>query len=112
MAGSWRTLRAATPLPDVVIAPGELVVVAAGEGFAELYPGFTGRVVVLGARIGNGLGDTGEQVRLLDWGGTEVDGMSYGDDAGVLDPPAPDVPAGRAWRGYPRGGPGHGGRLV
>jgi hypothetical protein len=95
--------RASDAIPTATIGPGALLVVAGGAGFAELHPGFTGSVVVLEGSIGNGLGNSGDQVKLLGPGGTMVDGMSYGDDAGVLDPAAPDVEAGHSLERVPAG---------
>jgi len=101
----WRIAdnRAADDLPAVPLGPGEILVVAGGEGFAELHPGFAGRLATLGGSIGNGLGNSGDQVRLLDASGGEVDAMSYGDDAGALDPPAPTVEAGHSLERVPAG---------
>jgi hypothetical protein len=95
--------RDAVALPEVAVAPGEFLVLAAGAGFAEQHPGFTGRLVVLGGRIGNGLGNSGDQVRLLAPDGRLVDGLSYGDDAGLLDPAAPDVAAEHSLERVPAG---------
>jgi hypothetical protein len=95
--------RVGVPLPDVAVEPDQFLVVAAGDGFAEQHPGFPGRVVVLGGRIGNGLGNSGDQVRLLAPDGRLVDGLSYGDDTGVLNPSAPDVPAEHSLARVPAG---------
>jgi len=93
--------RASTALPDVEIRPGGFVVVA-GEGFTELFPEYAGQLVTVG-RIGNGLGNAGDSVRLLNAEGAEVDAMSYGDDTSSLDPPAPSVPAGHSLERVPAG---------
>lgn len=90
-------------LPGAVLAPGAFLVVAAGDGFAELFPDFAGAVVDVGGSIGNGLGNSGDQVRLLDADGTAIDAMSYGGDTGVLDPAAPDVEAGHSLERVPAG---------
>ncbi len=95
--------RSASALPDLELASGEFVVVAAGDGFEELHPGFAGRVVRLDGRIGNGLGNSGDQVRLLNALGELVDGMSYGDDVGLLNPSVPGAPAGHSLERYPAG---------
>ncbi|RIL08456.1 hypothetical protein DCC79_13785, partial [bacterium] len=90
-------------LPDAVLPPGGFLVVAAGDGFAELFPDFAGAVVHLGGSIGNGLGNSGDQVRLLGPDGAAIDAMSYGDDNGVLDPSAPDVGPGHSLERVPAG---------
>ncbi len=95
--------RASDQIPDAELPPGEFLVVAAGEGFAELFPSFTGRIVTLEGNIGNGLGNSGDQVSLLDAAGDRVDGMSYGNDSGILDPSAPDVEAGHSLERVPAG---------
>lgn len=93
--------RAADPLPDVTIAPGGFLVVA-GERFLELFPAYAGPLVTV-ASIGNGLGNSGDRVQLIDAGGTVVDALSYGDDAGILDPPVPPVAAGHSLERVPAG---------
>jgi hypothetical protein len=95
--------RSSDDLPAVVLAPGELLVVAGGEGFRELYPAYDGKLAVLAGSIGNGLGNSGDQVRVLDAAGTVVDGMSYGDDSAVLDPSPPDVAEGHSLERIPAG---------
>lgn len=95
--------RASDALPDVEIPPGGYLVVAGGEGFAADHPGFAGALVTLGGSIGNGLGNGGDQLRLIGPDGTVVDGVSWGDDAGQLDPPAPDVAAGHSLERVPAG---------
>lgn len=99
----WRIAdhRAETILPEATIPPGGFLIVA-GEGFAELFPDFSGaRVTVV--RIGNGLGNDGDLVRLLDADGVEVDAMSYGNDASAFDPPVPAVAAGHSLERVPAG---------
>ncbi len=95
--------QSADALPEADLAAGAFLVLAAGQGFAELFPGYSGPVVVLGGSIGNGLGNSGDQVRLLAPGGELVDGLSYGDNAGLLSPPAPDVAAGHSLERVPAG---------
>jgi len=90
-------------IPDLTLAPGAFAVLAAGDGFAELFPDFQGTVVAIGGSIGNGLGNSGDQVRLLDPGGRVVDGLSYGDDIALFNPPAPDVAAGHSLERVPAG---------
>lgn len=95
--------RSSEPLPAVDLAPGEFLVVAATDAFRELYPDFGGRLAVVGGSIGNGLGNDGDRVLLLDPSGAFVDGVSYGDDASALDPPAPRVPPGHSLERVPAG---------
>lgn len=103
--GGWQIAdnQSAAVLPDLELAPGEFLIVAAGDGFDQLFPEFAGRVVRLGGRIGNGLGNGGDQVRLLDAEGRLVDGMSYGDDTTVLDPSVRRVAAGHSLERLPAG---------
>ncbi len=95
--------RASDPLPDIEIPAGGYLIVAGGEGFAIDHPGFGGRVVTLAGTIGNGLGNGGDQLRLLAADGSVVDGLSWGDDASQLAPPAPDVAAGHSLERVPAG---------
>ena len=99
----WRLAdnRAESRLPDARIAPGGYLVVA-GSRFRELHPGFEGPLLTL-PRIGNGLGNAGDRLRLLDDEGRTVDGMSYGEDAELLDPPVPLVPSGHSLARVPAG---------
>jgi len=62
--------------------------VAASERFREVYPSFSGALIVLKeGRIGNGLADKGDRLLLRDPSGNLADAVSWGDDAGVLSPP-------------------------
>jgi hypothetical protein len=79
-------------IPAFTLGPGQYLVVAAtAAGFFANYPGFDRNLVAIENAIGNGLGNTGDRVVLADGNGFEVDAMSYGTDAGVLDPPCPGV---------------------
>ncbi|MEX1103063.1 MAG: lamin tail domain-containing protein, partial [Dehalococcoidia bacterium] len=78
------------PLPEVTVAPGGYLVVAAAQAPLEAN--------LLMARvedgeIGNALNNDGDSVVLVAPDGTEVDLISYGDDTAVFDP-APPAPAG------------------
>ena len=101
----WRIAdnRTSDEIPAFEMAAGEFVVLAAGDGFAELFPSFRGRVITIGGSIGNSLGNSGDRVLLLAADDTVVDGMSYGDNADQLDPPAPDVEAGHSLERVPAG---------
>ncbi len=96
---------AITTIPDLVIAPGQLVVVAASQtGFRSNYPDYSGLLVELpGGRIGNGLANTGDRLLLRDASGVLVDALSYGDDASVFSPPCPPVAAGHSLERFPLG---------
>ncbi len=92
-------------LPDVLLPPGGLLVVAAdADAFRTNVPDFRGRLVVVAdGRIGGGLANNGDRLALLDPTGAVVDALSYGNDATWLDPPAPDVPAGHSLEREPPG---------
>ncbi len=96
-------------LPPFVLGPGQYLVIAAtADGFAANYPGFSGNLVTLGgaigsAGIGNGLGNTGDRVSLLDSGGNPVDAMSYGSDTTAFNPACPTVAAGQSLARVPPG---------
>jgi hypothetical protein len=96
--GGWSLADAASRdvLPSRVCGPGEFVVVAASDSFMKAYPSFSGTAVVLGGRIGNGLGNNGDRLLLLDASGAPVDAISWGRDRSILGPSIPDVPAGHS----------------
>jgi hypothetical protein len=50
----------------------------------------------LGGRIGNGLGNDGDVLDLLDPSGSILDAVSWGDDITAFDPPVDDVPEGHS----------------
>lgn len=79
-------------LPAQVVPPGGYVVVAAKS--AKLPDGVA-RVTVADGVIGAGINNTGDTIRLLTPGGAEVDAVSFGDDASVLDPAPPAPPTGK-----------------
>jgi hypothetical protein len=82
-------------IPAFTLAPGGYLVIAAtSAGFFANYPNYTGNLIVLEDSIGNGLGNAGDRLILLDPDGAQVDAMSYGSDTGVFSPPCPDVPEG------------------
>jgi DNA/RNA endonuclease YhcR with UshA esterase domain len=90
-------------LPPVELPPGNFVVVAASPHFQENFPDFHGAIIYLDGIIGNGLGNDGDRVVLRGPGDELVDGISYGDDASVLDPPCFDVAAGHSLERAPAG---------
>jgi hypothetical protein len=101
----WRIAdnRSSDLLPDISLPPGGYAVIAGGAGFLADHPGFDGLLVDLGGAIGNGLGNGGDQLRLIDAEGRTVDALSYGDDASQLDPALPDVEAGHSLERMPAG---------
>ncbi len=88
--GGWRIAdgTASQVLPSVTVAPGSYIVVAGGS--ASLPTGIV-TVVPPGGQIGNGLGNSGDIVRLLAPDGAVADEVSYGDNVNVFDP-APEAP--------------------
>jgi hypothetical protein len=93
-----------TRLVAAQLAPGEFLVVAATDRFRENFPDFAGRVITAPTGlIGNGLGNTGDQLRLYDPAGAVVDGLSWGDNRSVFDPPAAAVAPGHSLERIPAG---------
>ena len=79
-------------IPDVRLAPGGFVVVAARTAnFRENYPWYSGPIVELGQPIGNGLANSGDRLILRDHTGRTVDALSYGDNTSVFTPAIPTV---------------------
>lgn len=83
-------------LPPMAVEAHGFAVIAASGGFKDAYPAFRGNVAVLGRRIGNGMGNDGDHLRLLDAQGAVVDAISWGSDASVLSPAIEDAPAGHS----------------
>jgi len=81
----------AQTLPALVIGPGEFAVVAGGA--VALGPAVPG-IRPEGGEIGNGLGNSGDVVRLFAPDGSLVDEVSFGDDDSVFDPAPPAPGAG------------------
>lgn len=79
----------ADPLPALVLPPGGFAVIA-GSNFED-------------GRLGNGLNDEGDRLILRDAAGLLVDAVSYGEDTGVFDPPAPAVGVGHSLERSPPG---------
>ncbi|NJD64764.1 MAG: lamin tail domain-containing protein [Chloroflexi bacterium] len=80
------------PLPAAIVPPGGYVVIA---GKSASFPPDVIVVTPADGDIGNGLGNTGDRLRLIAPGGTVVDEMTYGDNTSVFDPAPPAPPAGR-----------------
>ena len=84
-------------MPAATLGPGQFLIVASSQGdFMAANPGFSGALVSLEGSIGNGLGNSGDVVSLLDGGGGIVDAASYGSDASAFDPPCPDASEGQS----------------
>lgn len=73
-------------LPAQVVPPGGFVVVA---GSGATMPAAILVVAAAGGEIGNGLGNTGDLLRLTAPDGAVVDEVSWGENAKVFDPPPP-----------------------
>lgn len=83
----------ADELPSLVLQPGEFVVVASSGEFVAAHPDLRARTIVIGGRIGNGLGDTGDDLALLSPDGAPSDAVGWGySDSGKVVP----VPAGHS----------------
>jgi len=94
----------AVALPSLVLASHRIVVVAAGQGFHEVYPDFALAVVtVASGRIGSGLANKGDHMLLYDASGKLADGVSWGDDTSVLSPAVAAVPPGHSIERSPAG---------
>jgi hypothetical protein len=86
-------------LPGISVAPRGLAIIAASE---ETVADYRGPLAVVG-RIGNGLGNDGDALHLVDPTGRIVDAISWGDDASVLDPSIADAPEGHSVERRPAG---------
>ena len=76
-----------TPLPEALLEPGAYLVVAGpAAAFSEGVP-----VIRVPSRIGNGLNNSGDIVRLVDGSGETVDLVAYGEqEVWPNAPPAPE----------------------
>ncbi|MFN8423870.1 MAG: lamin tail domain-containing protein [Anaerolineae bacterium] len=82
--GAWDAL------PDVVVPPGGFAVVAGPDELARLASGHAGPVIrVEDGRIGGGLGNDGDVVRLRDPDERLIDAVSYGANLDAFDPSVP-----------------------
>ncbi|HEX5479662.1 MAG TPA: lamin tail domain-containing protein [Dehalococcoidia bacterium] len=96
--GGWTLAdnAASDTLPPLVVPARGYAIVAASDSFSDAYPGYAGGLAVLGNRIGNSLGNDGDRLALKDGAGNIADAISWGNDASILDPSIPDVPAGHS----------------
>ncbi|MFZ1552711.1 MAG: lamin tail domain-containing protein, partial [Anaerolineae bacterium] len=85
-------------LPTLVLTPGAFLILAASPAdFLAHYPAVTAPIIAIAdGQIGNGLGNTGDLLRLSDGAGRLVDALSWGDNTAVFDPSAPDVVPGHS----------------
>jgi hypothetical protein len=81
---------ASDTLPSLIIPPGGYVVVA---GSSARLPEGVAVVPVPDGEIGNGLGNSGDLLRLRDPAGRLVDALSFGSRVDIFDPapPAPEA---------------------
>ena len=76
------------------LASGQYMVIIATTTTLEYWSILENAVIVnLNARIGNGLGNTGDQLYLLTPEEEVVDALSWGDDTNVFDPAIPAISA-------------------
>ncbi len=84
-------------LPAFEVAPSDTVLVVTAAGaLARVAQATRVVVVVPDGTIGNGLSDTGDRLALLDGDGRVLDGVSWGADSSINNPPCPSVRAGHS----------------
>lgn len=81
-----------TALPEFTI-PAKGFVVVAVESLSAPEDLLS---VLVGPSIGNGLANRADRITILDAAGTEIDGVSWGDDRSISDPPAPSARSGHS----------------
>jgi hypothetical protein len=87
LAGWWiEDAQNGDSLPALLIPAGGYVVVAGGD---YVVPDGVSAVRAGDGRIGLGLNNSGDLIRLRNPAGTVVDAMSYGDNTAILSPPPP-----------------------
>lgn len=97
LADNFRT----DELGELVVPGGSLaLIVASVQAVAGVGAGVPVLVVGDGA-IGNGLANGGDRIRLLDPAGAQADGVSWGTDRTVSDPPCPALPTGHSLQRLP-----------
>lgn len=91
-------------LPSLLLAPGDFAVIAAGSGFYDNSPDFTGDIVFIAdGSIGNGLNNNGDHLILMDSTERVIDALSYGDDTTIMLPSCLDVAGGHSLERQPAG---------
>jgi hypothetical protein len=91
-------------IPSLNISPYGFAVIAASENYSINYPDYSGIIVFLGGRIGNGLGNDGDHLVLTDGNGSVIGGLSYGSDKSGILPLCPAVADGHSIERFPAGG--------
>jgi hypothetical protein len=92
-----RDAKAETVLPTIDLRGGEAVWIGASQAVRPDNVS-AAQVITLPGRIGNGLGNSGDSLALLDERGQAIDALSWGEDRSVFDPPAPLVQPGQTLR--------------
>src|SRR3990170_6654176 len=91
-------------IPQVQMAPGAYLVIAASRQFYENFPAYAGPIAFLAdGRIGNGLSNLGDRLVLRDENGHVVDALSYGNDNADFSPPCPEPDPGQTLERSPAG---------
>jgi len=91
-------------IASLQLPAGGFAVIAAGDGFYDNFPDFTGNIVFIAdGSIGNGLNNEGDCLVLRDSTGELIDALSYGADASVMLPPCQDVAEGHSLERQPAG---------
>ncbi len=87
---------AADVLDALTIPAGGFAIIAASPDFSTEHPTFAGPLATLDGRIGNGLGNDGDILVLVEPSGRFADAISWGKNTDALDPPIADAPAGHS----------------
>ncbi len=91
-------------IASLQLPPGGFAVIAAGDGFYDNFPDFSGDIVFIAdGKIGNGLNNGGDRLVLTDSTGKTVDTLSYGNDASIMLPPCQGVAEGHSLERQPAG---------
>jgi len=91
-------------IASLQLPPGGFAVIAAGDGFYDDFPDFSGDIVFIAdGRVGNGLNNGGDRLVLTDSTGKTIDALSYGDDASIMSPPCQGVAEGHSLERQPAG---------
>lgn len=83
-------------LPAIVVPARGFVIIAASDSIGAAVASSGARASTVSGRIGNGLGNDGDTLYLIDKSGALVDAVSWGNAIAVLDAPVPDVPEGHS----------------
>jgi hypothetical protein len=91
-------------IPSLNLSPYGFAVIAASENYSISYPNFSGEVVFLGGRIGNGLSNEGDHLILTNSSGNIIDALSYGSDTTINTSWMKKVGEGHSMERQPAGG--------